>query len=123
MKRKRKTPQERIDELERKQRVLNARIQREKATVRAAERREDTRRKIVAGAIVLEHASRNAQFADYLHTLLERAVTRPQDRALFGFGALEANESESADSQDADADTPKAFSGAARPPRQAPEAS
>lgn len=48
-------------------------------------RKDETRRKVIAGALVLEHAERKADFAAELHALLNAYVTRPQDRALFDF--------------------------------------
>jgi hypothetical protein len=49
------------------------------------DRKDDTRRKIIAGAVALEHAGQNAGFAAELTALLNQYVTRPQDRALFDF--------------------------------------
>jgi hypothetical protein len=49
------------------------------------ERKDDTRRKIIAGAVALEYAEQNAGFAAELAALLNQCVTRPQDRALFDF--------------------------------------
>ncbi|MEM7504481.1 MAG: mobilization protein [Pseudomonadota bacterium] len=83
MPRKRKTPEERLADLQHKQSMLQGRIQKEKARVRTMERKADTRRKIVAGAIVLEHALHDERFGEYLEKLLARHVTRPQDRVLF----------------------------------------
>lgn len=48
-------------------------------------RKDDTRRKIITGALVLERAEADAAFAAELAALLNRYVTRPQDRALFDF--------------------------------------
>jgi hypothetical protein len=41
-------------------------------------RKDDTRRKIIAGAIMLEHAETNAAFAAELTALLNHYVTKPQ---------------------------------------------
>ena len=84
MPRSRKTPEEKIEELEKKQAQLKAKLSREKAALRTQQRKEDTRRKIVVGAIVLEHASKDERFADYLELLLNKAVTREADRKLLG---------------------------------------
>jgi hypothetical protein len=48
-------------------------------------RKDDTRRKIIAGALVLERAETDAAFAAELTALLNHYVTKPQDRALFDF--------------------------------------
>lgn len=47
-------------------------------------RKEDTRRKILAGAAVLDEAETNIAYKNALYELLERFLTRPDDRALFG---------------------------------------
>ncbi|MHB0704098.1 hypothetical protein ACX4MT_00060 [Roseomonas mucosa] len=55
---------------------LEAREQRQK-------RKDDTRRKIIAGALALEHAEIDPVFGAQLAKLLNRYVTKAQDRALF----------------------------------------
>ena len=58
-------------------------------------RKDDTRMKIMAGALALEHAQTHGDddpaFRDTLFRLLNRYVTRPQDRALFGLPEREAS--------------------------------
>ena len=61
--------------LERKLAALDARE-------RERERKRETRRKIIAGAIVLKHAQENAPFAKTLFELLNRFVLK-RDRHLF----------------------------------------
>lgn len=79
----RKTPEEKIQDLETKKDQLTARIQREKAKVRQTDRKRDTRRKIIAGALALEHAEIDPAFGSQLQKLIDQHVTREQDRALF----------------------------------------
>lgn len=79
----RKSPEEQLAELELKESQLKARIQKKRAEVRGKTRRQDTRRKIIAGAIALEHAERDQFFANTLNKLLREHVTRPEDRKLF----------------------------------------
>lgn len=79
----RKTPEEKLQELEQKEAQLKARISKAKAVVRGQERKRDTRRKIIAGALALEHADQDERFGQALRKLLEQHVTRPQDRELF----------------------------------------
>ena len=55
---------------------LNARQQKEA-------KRLDTRRKVVAGAIALEHCEHDPNFKELLGSLLNRFLTRPVDRELF----------------------------------------
>lgn len=77
-----RTEDERIKENERKINALrmeNARLQK-KASKRA--RKIDTRRKIIAGAIILKHAEINEAFALELFGLLDTHVL-DRDRHLF----------------------------------------
>lgn len=48
-------------------------------------RKDDTRRKVIAGALALEHLAGNAksEFSRIMNKLLNEYVTRPSDRALF----------------------------------------
>lgn len=80
---RRKTAEEQLEELEKKKSQLDARIQKKRAAVRASQRRQDTRRKIIAGALALEHATIDAEFGRKLNRLLNEHVTRPDDRKLF----------------------------------------
>ena len=61
----------------------NARL---KKKISDRERKVDTRRKIVAGSIVLKHAETDAAFSAELFRLLNRFVL-PRDRHLFGLAA------------------------------------
>ena len=51
-------------------------------------RRLENRRKVLAGAAVLYEAESNPDFQAWLERLLGRFLTRPDERALFGFEAL-----------------------------------
>ena len=79
----RKTPEEKIAELTQQRRQLDAQIEKHRARVRVQERKDDTRRKIIAGALALEHASIDPAFREELHKLIRQHVTRDGDRALF----------------------------------------
>jgi len=82
----RKSPEEKIEELQQQERQLKARIQREKAKLKEAQRKADTRRKVIAGALALEH--KDATFQATLRGLLDAHVKRDADRALFGLEPL-----------------------------------
>lgn len=56
--------------------ALNARRQKDA-------KRQDTRRKVVAGAILLEHCEHDSGFKELVGSLLDRFLTRPVDRVLF----------------------------------------
>jgi len=83
----RKTPEEKIAELERQEAQIRARLQREKAKLRETERKADTRRKIIAGALALEHAEINQEFGAELRRVLDKHVIRENDRALLGLSS------------------------------------
>lgn len=74
-----KTTAERIAELEAQLLQKKARLARLKAKETAAERKRDTRRKIIVGAAVLMHAETDAAFAKTLAAVLKKAVVRESD--------------------------------------------
>lgn len=81
---KTKSPAQLIADLEAKQAALQERIKREKAKVATQKRKDENRRKIIAGAAVLTHAEQNPQFKEILDHVLNRAVTRKIDREFMG---------------------------------------
>lgn len=66
----------------------NAAVQKYENLKRRRERKLDTRRKIIAGAIALEHMNHNAAFAAAFEALLDRFVTKGPERTLFGLKPL-----------------------------------
>lgn len=79
----RKSPEEQLAELEKRESQLKARIQKKRAEVAGKQRKQDTRRKIIAGALALEHAEQDKAFGATLKRLLKEHVKRPEDRKLF----------------------------------------
>jgi len=79
----RKTPEQKLAELEKKLSQTKAQIQKQKSHVKSIERRKDTRRKVIAGALALEHMAHDNQFAEQMRQLINQHVERPEDRALF----------------------------------------
>jgi hypothetical protein len=79
---------EKVAQLEEKLRQLKAREQAVDARRRSLEsrrsRKVDTRRKILVGAIVLAKVERGEIAAADLRSWLETALTREDDRGLFG---------------------------------------
>lgn len=79
---------EKIDTLEQRLKQLKVQHQRSQARKRSLEarrtRREDTRRKILVGAIVLAKVDQGVMDSAVLKGWLEGALSRPDDRALFG---------------------------------------
>ena len=77
--------QERAEILRRKRDQLDAQLKALDARAKQAERKADTRRKVIAGALALEHFEKNreSEFGKILYRLLDEYVVRPHDRALF----------------------------------------
>lgn len=79
---------ERISSLEDKLKQLKVRQQRIDARKRALQsrrdRKEDTRRKILAGAVVLTRVAKGELPEAEFRAWLDAALTRSDDRALFG---------------------------------------
>ena len=75
----------REEALQKRKAQIDAQLKALNARKAETERKADTRRKVIAGALALEHMKRNAgsEFAKVLHGLLNTEVTRPTDRALF----------------------------------------
>ena len=83
-----------IAALEAKLKQAKARKQLAENRKRAAEqklsRRQDTRRKVLVGAVILARVERGDWPRDKLLALLDAHLTREDDRALFGLPATEA---------------------------------
>lgn len=83
----------RLKRLMEKRDAVNARIKQEQNKLNAGERRADTRRKVLAGAAVLEWAKRDSEFAKRLNFELKSFLVRDGDQALFGLSPLVQNNS------------------------------
>lgn len=77
-----------LEKLLERQKVLKARIDREQAKARTKERKADTRRKILAGAAILDRAEKDEAARAELHRMLAGFLLRADDRALFGLEPL-----------------------------------
>ena len=86
----------RLKKLIEKREAVAARIKQEQNKLKASERRSDTRRKILAGAMVLEWANKDSEFSSRLTAELKRFLVRDADRALFGLPPLPQKEQSSA---------------------------
>jgi hypothetical protein len=74
------TNADRLGTLKQKQAQLKAQIAALEAKEKAAERKKDTRRKIIVGGAVLAHAALHPAFAAELKMALKQAVIRDSDR-------------------------------------------
>ena len=72
-----------------KRSAVNARIKQEENKLKASERRSDTRRKILAGATVLQWAQKDTEFSAKLISELKHFLMRDADRALFGIPPIQ----------------------------------
>ena len=83
----------RIDALEQRLKQLKIKQQRMEARRRSLEsrraRREETRRKVLVGAIVLAKVDRGEIEESTLHTWLDGGLARDEDRKLFGLAPSE----------------------------------
>jgi hypothetical protein len=86
MPRQRKHDPERLTTLEQQLERVQRAIRREKAQQKQDARAEDSHRKIVAGALALEHFAKNpnSEFGRTMFRLLDE-YTRPHERYLFEF--------------------------------------
>ena len=83
---------DRIADLERRLKQAKAlkqqQIARERAVEKRRQRSEDTRRKILVGAVILAKVERGEWPQERLCELLDKALTRADDLALFGLPTL-----------------------------------
>jgi hypothetical protein len=73
--------EDRLRELKTRQQRMEAR---KRTLLSQRERREDTRRKILVGALVLAQVERGEMSREALRSALSQFLTRPDDRQLFG---------------------------------------
>ncbi len=78
----RKTTDQMIAEEERKAEQVKARMAELKAKQRAEERRKDTHRKVVSGAILMAHIKIDPRFRKAVQDAFNKAVTNPKLRAV-----------------------------------------
>ena len=84
---------DRIQKLEKKKAQIDAQLKAARARDKAQKRKDDTRRKIIAGALALEHAEKNpdSEFTRTILRLIQHSVTTARDRDLFDLDPLPAN--------------------------------
>ncbi len=72
-----------LQELLEKRKKLDAQIQAARSKETARKRKEDTRRKILVGAAILEEVAAGGFPDEELRKILDARIVRPEDRALF----------------------------------------
>ena len=70
--------------LDEKKKALKDELRRAASAEKRAERKRDTRRKVLLGAMHLEKMDQGPQYRAAQLRELDRFLTRPNDRALFG---------------------------------------
>ena len=86
----RKSLEEQLDALEKKKAQIKAKLADKDARERAAERKRDTRRKIIIGGLARVHMQRNpnSAFARKIAALIDEYVIGDTERALFDLDPL-----------------------------------
>ena len=83
---------DKLEKLLEQRKTLNARIQQEINRENRRKRKDDTRRKILVGAAVLDDAEKHPKHKEQLYKLLGRFLVRPNDRELFGLDTEAGNQ-------------------------------
>ncbi len=83
--------QDKIKELEQKKKQLEARIQKLKSAESAKKRKEDTRRKILLGAMVMKLIDNGYWSKEEIYQQLDEFLDKDLDRQLFGLSELDKN--------------------------------
>ena len=76
-------PDDKLEKLHAQRKVINSRIRQEQSRRNKRTRKEDTRRKILAGAWLLDEIEQREDFRKFVYKKLDSFLTRPNDRALF----------------------------------------
>ncbi|MEZ9998969.1 hypothetical protein AB4428_11760 [Vibrio lentus] len=72
-----------LEQLKKKQEQLRLQIQKEQQKESTKKRKEDTRRKILLGAMVLERMERESDYKEQVSKTLDKYLTKERDRELF----------------------------------------
>ena len=88
----RANPEERLRKIEEKQARLKAEAQRLKARTRQNRRKRETRRKILAGAMVLDRVEQGDLPEKLFLSDMDKFLTRDHERALFDLPPRAAKE-------------------------------
>ncbi len=83
-------PTKKLEQLEERKRKLEAQIKQEKARENSKKRKEETRRKILVGSMVLAQVEKGEWPEDRLRKAMDEFLTRDQDRALFGLDPVKS---------------------------------
>ena len=82
----------RIESLQAKKAQIEAELARLRARSRTENRKADTRRKILVGAIVMQEMEARADIDGWIRKLLDERLTKTRDRELFELKAIAEEE-------------------------------
>lgn len=86
------TPEsDRLKKLRQQQEELAQKIRLEESRLKEQARKDDTRRKILAGAVALDLAGNNPQFRALLYQAFDQSIENERDRALLGLAGPSAS--------------------------------
>ena len=72
--------QERIDALQKRKAQIEPQLTEAEARLKAKERKEDTRLKVLIGAAMLADSKINPETISFIETVLKRAITEKRDQ-------------------------------------------
>jgi hypothetical protein len=76
---------EQLERLKQRRRELSARIQRRESALQQQARKDDTRRKVLWGVLLLSLMEKDEVLAQAMRARLDALLYKPDDRALFEF--------------------------------------
>ncbi len=77
-----------LERLKERHKQISEQIKLEQNKRKSEERKKDTRRKILAGALALSHMEKDAEHKAKMERLLREGLTKSTDRELFGLSPL-----------------------------------
>jgi len=87
------SPEDELELLEKKEAKLKARMRDKKARVKNKIRKQDTRKKILIGALFLSDMDGNDKMEKFVMDRLDKYLTNDRDRALFDLPPASSNKS------------------------------
>ena len=78
-----------IERMKQRQKKLTSDIRKEENKLKSQDRKDDTRRKIIMGALVFAHMEKDAEFKAICERLQREGIKSDTDRELFSLSPLE----------------------------------
>lgn len=77
-----------LERLQQRQEKISSDIRKEKNKLNAQKRKDDTRRKIIMGALVFAHMEKDQDFKEICERLQQKGISSDLDRKLFGLSPI-----------------------------------